>query len=349
MAFSAFAGDGRGRARFLAALRREAVDRPPVWFMRQAGRYLPEYRELKAGHGFLTMVRTPELATEVTLQPLRRYAFDAAILFSDILVIPEALGQPYRFGDAGGIEMGFRIQHEEQIDELDVSAVEERLAYVPAALRLLRAELGEGHALLGFSGSPWTLAAYMLEGGSSESFGRLLSFAHTQPALLERLLGRLTDALVTYLRMQAAAGVDAVQIFDSWGGLCPGAHYEAWSLRWMRRLVRELEGVVPVILFAKGAGAHTEALAASGAAVLGADTSYDIAAALRRHTNVAWQGNLDPAVLELDPSIAAAEMRRLRRDTAGQRGHIVNLGHGIRPAARPESVAAALEALQSVD
>jgi uroporphyrinogen decarboxylase len=313
--------------------------------MRQAGRYLPEYRALKEVHGFLNMVRTPELATEVTLQPLQRFAFDAAILFSDILVIPEALGQGYRFKDGGGIEMERALLTQSDIDGLAVGAVEERLDYVPAALRLLRQQLGDKRALLGFCGSPWTLAAYMIEGGGSETFPRLLTLAHTRPEVLSLLLEKLTDALATYLRMQAKSGVDAVQIFDSWAGLCPGARYQDWSLRWIRELVTRVGSEVPVILFARGAGAHLDALAATGVPVLAADTSMDLPTAARRIPTVAWQGNLDPTVMELSPEIAAATTRDLLASMRGRPGYIVNLGHGIRPAARLESVAASVEAV----
>lgn len=333
------------RDRFLSAVRRLPLERPPVWFMRQAGRYLPEYRQLKARHGFLDLVRTPELAVEVTLQPLRRYPLDAAILFSDILVIPEAIGIGYSFREGGGIEMAGRIESAADVARLDTSAIGERLGYVFETLRLLRRELDSRQALLGFCGSPWTLAAYMVEGGSSESFSRLLTLAHREPAILEALLEKISDAVVDYVRLQAAAGADAVQIFDSWAGLCPGAHYEGWSLRWIRRIIQALPAGFPVILFARGAGAHLERIVNTGAQVVSADTSIDLAEAMRRFPKVAWQGNLDPSIVELEPEIASLAMRELLQAVGGSPGHIVNLGHGLRPAARPESVGAAIQAV----
>ncbi|MEM8549892.1 MAG: uroporphyrinogen decarboxylase family protein, partial [Verrucomicrobiota bacterium] len=203
------------RERFLAALAHRELDRPPVWLMRQAGRYLPEYRELKAKQGFLKMVRTPELATEVTLQPITRYGFDAAIIFSDILVIPEALGQPYHFRDQGGIGMDFALESVPQIRALETEAVTERLAYVADALKLTRQALGEKTALLGFGGSPWTLGAYMIEGGSAEGFPRYFDFVQREPAAFAELMEKLTTALTAYFQMQIASGIDALQIFDS--------------------------------------------------------------------------------------------------------------------------------------
>lgn len=232
------AGVLTSRARFLAACRGEPLERPPIWVMRQAGRYLPEYRALKAQHGFLGMVKTPELAAEVTLQPLRRFPLDAAILFSDILVIPEALGQGYRCRDEGGIAMDFRLDDAAAIDRLaDGADVPERLAYVDTALRLLKSELGGQRALLGFGGSPWTLATYMVEGGSSENFARIKGLFYSQRTLFERLMERLCTALIAYFKLQIAAGVDAIQIFDSWGGALAAIDYVAGSLQWIRRIV----------------------------------------------------------------------------------------------------------------
>ncbi len=201
--------------------------------MRQAGRYLPEYRELKAQHDFVTMVRTPELAAEVTLQPLRRFPLDAAIIFSDILVIPEALGQGYHFRDQGGIGMDYLLDTKAKIEALDATKIAEKLKYVADALTLTRSKLGEDTALLGFCGSPWTLACYMVEGGSAKDFIKIKQLAWDQPELFEQLMQKLTDGIVEYLHMQIDAGADALQIFDSWGAICPATHYEAWSLRWI--------------------------------------------------------------------------------------------------------------------
>ncbi|HEY1111233.1 MAG TPA: uroporphyrinogen decarboxylase family protein, partial [Opitutaceae bacterium] len=229
------------RSRFLAACACEQLDRPPIWVMRQAGRYLPEYRELKAKSSFLQMVRTPEVAMEVTLQPLRRFALDAAILFSDILVIPEALGQGYHFRDQGGIEMEYRLETRAQIDALaPADAVPDRLRYVTDTLALLKKELAGSKALLGFGGSPWTLATYMIEGGSSDEFERIKLLFYTERATFDALLEKLTAALIAYFKAQIAAGADAIQIFDSWGGIVAGPDYEAASLRWIRQIVAAL-------------------------------------------------------------------------------------------------------------
>jgi len=335
------------RERFLAACACTPLERPPLWVMRQAGRYLPEYRELKAKHGFLKMVRTPELAAEVTLQPLRRFALDAAILFSDILVIPEALGQGYTFREEGGIAMEYRLEDRSQIERLaSAEAVPERLAYVGGALRLLKQELAGRHALLGFGGSPWTLATYMVEGGSSENFARVKELFYTDRPTFDLLLGKLTAALVSYFKMQIAAGADALQIFDSWGGAVAGADYEAASLRWMREVIAALPENFPIIIFGKGTGAHLLDQAFTGARVLSVDTSQELAVVRRNlPDNVAVQGNLDPVILNTTPEITRREAVRLLESVRGSAGHIFNLGHGILPQARIECMEALVEAV----
>lgn len=335
------------RERFLTACECGPLERPPLWIMRQAGRYLPEYRELKAKHGFLKMVRTPELAAEVTLQPMRRFAFDAAILFSDILVIPEALGQGYTFRDEGGIAMERRLEGRSMIEALlPAAAVPERLAYVGAALSILKRELAGSKALLGFGGSPWTLATYMVEGGSSEDFARVKGLFYEDRASFELLLGRLTEALIAYFRMQVEAGADAIQIFDSWGGAVAGPDYEAASLRWIREIVASMPKGLPVIIYGKGTGAHLHDQAFSGARVLSIDWSNDLAAVRRSlPQNVAVQGNLDPVILSTTPEIARREAERLLESLRGAQGHIFNLGHGILPSARIECVQAVVDAV----
>jgi uroporphyrinogen decarboxylase len=332
------------RDRFLAACASKPVDRPPLWIMRQAGRYLPEYRALKERHGFLAMVRTPDLAAEVTLQPIRRFPFDAAILFSDILVIPEALGQGYRFREEGGIAMEFRLDSRDRIAALaPAGAVPDRLAYVGGALALLKASLAGQKALLGFGGSPWTLATYMVEGGSSENFSLIKSLFYTERPSFDALLEKLTSALIEYFRMQIRAGADAIQIFDSWGGVVAGRDYEAASLQWIRRIVAALPPGFPVILFAKGAGSQLRAQAATGAGVLSVDWTVDIAdahARLNPAPGVALQGNLDPVLLNTSPEVVRRETRALLESMRGAAGHIVNLGHGILPEAKIECVEA---------
>jgi uroporphyrinogen decarboxylase len=333
------------RQRFLAACAGEKLDRPPLWVMRQAGRYLPEYRELKAKSSFLEMVRTPTLATEVTLQPLRRFALDAAILFSDILVIPEALGQGYRFRDTGGIEMDYRLATRTQIDALaPAAAVPERLRYVADALVLIRRELAGSRALLGFGGSPWTLATYMVEGGSSEEFELVKQLFYTERATFDALLEKLTAALIAYFQMQIVAGADAIQIFDSWGGIVAGPDYEAASLRWIRQIVTALPREFPVILYAKGTAPHLADQAFTGVRVLSVDWTCDLAVVRRTlPANVAVQGNLDPVLLNTTPAIVRRETRRLLESMRGANGHICNLGHGIMPQAKLECMQALVD------
>jgi uroporphyrinogen decarboxylase len=336
------------RDRFLAAIHCQPLERPPLWVMRQAGRYLPEYRALKAQSSFLEMVKTPTLAAEVTLQPLRRFpGLDAAILFSDILVIPEGLGQPYAFRETGGIEMKFRLETRAQIDALaPPDVVPARLSYVADTLALLKKELTSASAfgakaLLGFGGSPWTLATYMIEGGSSEDFERSKLLFYTERATFDALLEKLTAALIAYFQMQIRAGADAIQIFDSWGGLISGRDYEAASLRWIRQIVAALPADFPVILYAKGTAPQLIDQAFSGARVLSLDWTHDLAIARRNlPANVAVQGNLDPVLMQTTPEIVHRETTRLLESMRGARGHIFNLGHGITPAAKIECMEA---------
>ncbi|MGC6424565.1 MAG: uroporphyrinogen decarboxylase [Lentimonas sp.] len=332
------------RERFLAATHCRPVDRPPIWLMRQAGRYLPEYRELKSQHDFVTMVRTPELATEVTLQPLKRFPLDAAIIFSDILVIPEALGQGYHFREKGGIGMDYLLDSPEKIAALDNAKLTERLSYVADALSLTRSKLGDDTALLGFCGSPWTLACYMIEGGSSKDYVAIKRLAWEAPEQFEILMQKLTDAIVDYLHMQIEAGADAVQIFDSWGSICPTRHYEAWSLRWIRDIINELKGRVPVILYAKGMGHESTDLLHTGASVLSLDWTINMRRMRQTLGNgVALQGNLDPITLTTSEDIVRTEAKRILDDVAQQPGFIFNLGHGMVPSAKIECVEALME------
>ncbi len=330
------------RERFLAACACQPLDRPPIWVMRQAGRYLPEYRALKAKSSFLEMVRTPDLAMEVTLQPLRRFPLDAAILFSDILVIPEALGQAYAFRDGGGIEMERRIETRAHVDALaPAAAVPEKLAYVASTLALLKKELAGSKALLGFGGSPWTLATYMVEGGSSDDFERSKLLFHTDRGTFEALLEKLTEALIAYFRLQIAAGADAIQIFDSWGGILAGSDYEAASLQWIRRIVAALPSDFPIILYAKSTSPHHAAQAATGIRVLSVDWTCELDKVRRSlPANVAVQGNLDPVLMQTSPAIVAREASRLLSSMRGLPGHIFNLGHGITPSAKIECMEA---------
>ncbi len=339
---------GGGRERFLDACHCRAVDRPPVWLMRQAGRALPEYRELKQKHTFLELVQTPELAAEVTLQPVRRFGFDAAILFSDILVICEAMGQRYHFREQGGIEMEFALNNAADIDRLETGAIRERLRYVAEALPLIKQALGGRTALIGFAGSPWTLANFMLEGGSTKQFTKAKALFESDPALFNRLMEKLTRAVIEYLQMQIEAGADALQIFDSLGGLLPGSAFEEASARWIGRIIGELGGRTPVIVFAKGVHGDWPALVRTQANVLGVDWTIPLAevkAKLPAHVGV--QGNLDPAILLGTPDLVAAGTEHILRSMRGCPGHIFNLGHGVPPGAKLENIEALVNTVRN--
>jgi uroporphyrinogen decarboxylase len=260
------------------------------------------------------------------------------------LVIPEALGQGYHFREAGGIGMDYPLDNLEKIAALDSSSIRTKLAYVADALRLTRSKIGMEKALLGFSGSPWTLACYMVEGGSSKDFIAIKKLAWDQPEAFEALMQKLTDAIVDYLHLQIDAGADALQIFDSWGSICPAIHYESWSLRWIRQIIQKLQARVPVILYAKGMGHKAADLANTGAAILSMDWTVQVQQ-IREHlnANVALQGNLDPVVLTTNPEITRREAQRVLDAAAGQPGFIFNLGHGMLPSARIDCVEALME------
>lgn len=335
------------RRRFLDAARCRTTDRPPIWMMRQAGRCLPEYRALKEKYSFLELVRTPELACEVTLQPVRRFGFDAAILFSDILVVPEAMGQGYHFRETGGVEMAFPLRDTSDIDRLSTDAVEEKLHYVTEALRLIKGQLENRTALLGFAGSPWTLANFMLDGGSSKNHQRALQLLRDDRKLLNHLLEKLTVGVTKSLRAQIAAGVDAVQIFDSHGGLLPNDLFEAASGEWMRRIIAEIDDSIPVIVFSKGAR-DWNTLLSLGANVIGIDPAFDLTEARNLFpADIAIQGNLDPELLlHLTPEELAFKTAQLLEKLRGRPGHIFNLGHGVPPAAPLESIASVVRTVR---
>ena len=336
------------RERFLRACACRPVDRPPVWLMRQAGRALPEYRALKEKYSFLQLVQTPELAAEVTLQPVQRFDFDAAILFSDILVVCEGLGQGYRFREGEGIEMDFLLEKSADIDGLSVAAVNERLHYVAKALRLIKNALGGRTALIGFAGSPWTLANFMVEGGGVREYTKAKALLYSDPHLFSRLLEKLTDAVAGFLQLQIDAGAEAVQIFDSLAGVLSDGDYAPASGVWISRIVQKLKGRVPVIVFAKGAHGSWDELVATGASILGVDWSIrlaDVAARLPQQVGV--QGNLDPFLLTTDPKSVAAGTNRILREMAGRPGHIFNLGHGVPPNAKIENIQSLVDAVRA--
>ena len=335
------------RERFLRATVCEPVDVPPVWLMRQAGRALPEYRKLKEKYTFLDLVRTPELATEVTLQPIRRFGFDAAILFSDILVIPEAMGQGYSFRESGGVAMDFSICSDEDINRLSVEGIAERLAYVPAAIRMIKSELSGRTALIGFAGSPWTLANFMLEGGSCKEPIRALTLLKAEPEKYRKLAEKLTQAVIEFLRMQITAGVDAIQIFDSHGGLLPGPLFRAGSGLWIERILHAIKREVPTIVFSKGTRAWEE-LAYSGANVIGIDHGISLVDAVAElPTTIAVQGNLDPGLLTGEPALVAEKTKELISSMRGRPGWIFNLGHGLPPGANIDCIHTMIDTLRS--
>ena len=336
------------RARFLDACACRPVDHPPVWLMRQAGRALPEYRALKEKHSFLELVQTPELATEVTLQPIRRFGFDAAILFSDILVLAEGLGQPYQFRDRGGIEMEFLVHSSSDIDRLEVGRVTERLQYVARALPMIKSELGGRTALIGFAGSPWTLANFMIEGGGVKEYTKAKSLFYKEPRTFGRLMQKLTDAVTAFLQLQIDSGVDAVQIFDSLGGVLSGPGFEGGSASWIKQIVTALKGQVPVIVFSKGVHGNWPSLATTGAQVLGVDWNVGLAAVARDlPPDLGVQGNLDPFLLTTTPEIVAAETSRILREMHSRPGHIFNLGHGVPPDAKLENIGMLVETVRN--
>jgi uroporphyrinogen decarboxylase len=335
------------RARFCAAARCEPVDRPPVWLMRQAGRCLPEYRALKEEHSFLELVRTPDLAAEATLQPIRRFGFDAAVLFSDILVVPEAMGQPYHFREQGGIDMAFAIRTEDDLCRLNVEGFTGRLGYVAEAITRVKAALDGRTALLGFAGSPWTLAHYMIEGGSRGEGTAPKALFYSRPDLFNKLMETLTRSVAAFLNQQIAAGVDAVQIFDSSGGDLADNAYEPASAKWIREIIAGIAGKVPVILFARGTHGQWPLLAATGANILSLDWTQSIGKirdALPGKVGV--QGNLDPALLATEPGVVARETERILKAMAGKTGHIFNLGHGVPPSAKLECIEALVETVR---
>lgn len=338
----------------LRALLRQPVERTPVWMMRQAGRYLPEYRALRAEAGdFLTLCSTPDLACEITVQPIRRFPLDAAILFSDILTVPHAMGLGLYFAEGEGPRFERPVRSAADVVKLGVPDVEDELGYVTEAVRRVRRELDGRVPLIGFAGSPWTVATYCVEGGGSKNHARIKGMLYGAPETLHRLLEVLTRATIDYLNAQVAAGAQALMVFDTWGGLLSPAAYREFSLAYMARIVeglgREAEGRrVPVILFTKGAGARLTEMADTGCDALGVDWTTDLAEARRLTADrVALQGNLDPSVLYAPPARIAEEVERVLASYGRGPGHVFNLGHGIHPDIDPAHVAAMLEAVHT--
>ncbi len=340
---------------FLRALAREPVERTPVWMMRQAGRYLPEYREIRRNAGdFLNLCKAPELACEVTLQPLNRYPLDAAILFSDILTIPDAMGLGLYFVSGEGPCFQYPVRRAADVRKLIMPDPEEHLRYVMDAVRLIRSELDGRVPLIGFAGSPWTVATYMIEGGSTKNFSHAKGLLYSDPKLAHELLASVTEATVAYLNAQIAAGAQAVMVFDTWGGVLTRADYRDFSLRYMKQIVSQLttenEGrPVPSILFTKGGGMWLEDIAASGCAGVGVDWTISLGEA--RHMvgkKVALQGNLDPSVLYASPEDIREQVAKVLASFGHGSGHVFNLGHGIHPNVDPAHAGAMIDAVHEL-
>lgn len=329
--------------RFLRALLRQPVDVTPVWMMRQAGRYLPEYRETRSQAGdFLSLCKNAELACEVTLQPLRRFELDAAILFSDILTIPDAMGLGLYFETGEGPRFRKPVRTAQDVEQLPVPDAASDLDYVMNAVRTIRSALGGQVPLIGFSGSPWTLATYMVEGGSSKDFRTIKRLMYAEPEVLHALLDKLADSVIDYLNQQILAGAQAVQIFDTWGGVLSTRHYQAFSLNYMKKivsgLIREHDGrEVPSILFTKNGAQWIESIADSGCSAAGLDWTVEIGDVRGKvGERIALQGNMDPSELYGSPESIRAEVARILSSFGVGNGHVFNLGHGIALDANPD-------------
>ena len=338
--------------RMLRALARQPVDVTPVWLMRQAGRYLPEYRKTRERAGsFMGLASNPEMACEVTLQPIDRYPLDAAIIFSDILTIPHAMGLGLDFVEGEGPRFAHPVRDEKSISALPIPDPEGELRYVMDALRLVRQELHGRVPLIGFAGSPWTLACYMVEGRSGTDFRLAKKMAHNAPELMHALLAKVTESTISYLNAQILAGAQVIMVFDSWGGILSARDYEEFSLRYSREIFaglrREHDGRdIPRILFTKGGGSWLSAMADSGCDALGLDWTVDIGTARAQvGDRMALQGNLDPAMLRASPARIREEVRAILDSYGPAPGHIFNLGHGITPDIDPECTRAAIEAV----
>ena len=322
-----------------------------MWLMRQAGRYLPEYRQVRAQAGdFLSLCKNPQLACEVTLQPLRRFALDAAILFSDILTIPDAMGLGLSFVEGEGPCFAKPLRSVAAIDALSIPSALDELGYVMDAVRLIRREMPADLPLIGFAGSPWTLACYMVEGGSSRDFKRILQLMYNEPAAVHQLLSKLAIAVSAYLDEQVRAGVNALMLFDTWGGILTTPNYRDFSLNYMATIVNNLKTKhphIPITLFTKGGGQWLQPLADTGCDAISVDWTCDLNAARAQvGQRVALQGNLDPTVLLTSPQCIRTQVKQVLASYGqGSSGHVFNLGHGITPDVPPEHVAAMVDAV----
>lgn len=337
---------------YLRALMKEPVDYTPVWMMRQAGRYLPEYLAIRAQAGdFMSLCKNAQLACEVTLQPLRRFKLDAAILFSDILTIPDAMGLGLYFEAGEGPKFARPITCKADVDKIGRPDPESELQYVMNAVRTIHKELDGDVPLIGFSGSPWTLATYMVEGGSSKAFTKIKKMMYAEPATLHLLLDKLADSVIEYLNAQIKAGVQSVMVFDTWGGVLTPRDYQEFSLQYMHKivdgLIRENQGRrVPVTLFTKNGGMWLEKIAATGCDAVGLDWTVDIGDAKRRiGDKVALQGNMDPSMLYASPERISQEVATILNGFGHGTGHVFNLGHGIHLDVPPENAGVFIDAV----
>ena len=337
---------------YIRALLRQPTDRTPIWVMRQAGRYLPEYRQLRAQAGsFMNLCTNPELACEVTLQPLRRFPLDAAILFSDILTIPDAMGLGLYFAEGEGPKFEKVIQSAADVEQLKRPDPSTSLSYVMDAVSLIRKTLDGDVPLIGFSGSPWTLATYMVEGGSSKAFAKIKRMIYGDPQTAHLLLDKLADAVIEYLNAQIESGAQAVQIFDTWGGVLSPDMFQSFSLRYLEKIVnglhRSYDGkTIPVVLFCKGCNSHLEALADTGCDGLGVDWTMTLAEARDRvGDRVSLQGNLDPAIMLTSPEIIETRVKETLASFGKGSGHVFNLGHGITPEVDPHHMTVLTESV----
>ncbi len=337
---------------FLRALRRQVVERTPVWIMRQAGRYMPEYRALREQAGdFLTLCKTPELACQVTMLPLQRYSLDAAILFSDILIIPEAMGLGLSFVADEGPKFARVISTAADVDNLPNIDPEIELAYVNQAIRLIKHQLANKLPLIGFAGSPWTVATYMVEGQTSKQHNKIRSLVYAQPQVMHKLLAHMVKQISNALLAQIDAGVDAVMIFDTWGGVLADIAYQEFSLRYMAEIVSIIKAQkpeVPIILFTKNGGRCLVEIANTGCDAIGLDWIADLKAARKIvGDKVALQGNMDPCVLYADSEVIINQVKLVLNQYGTGSGHIFNLGHGIAPDVNPEHVQIMLDAVKT--
>ncbi len=331
--------------RILRALAGQDVDVTPVWMMRQAGRYLPEYRATREKAGdFMSLCQSPEMACEVTMQPLRRYELDAAILFSDILTIPDAMGLGLYFEPGEGPRFRKTVRSAAEVEQLPLPDVKRDLGYVMDAVAMIRRELNGELPLIGFSGSPWTLATYMVEGSGSKDFRNAKALMYNEPEAMHQLLDKLAVTVTAYLNAQIEAGAQIVQIFDTWGGILSGSCYREFSLAYMKKIVaglhKEADGrEVPVILFTKNGGLWLNDIADSGCHCVGLDWTINIGDARKQvGDRVALQGNMDPAILYADPASIRSEVGHILKAYGNGNGHVFNLGHGITPEVNPDNV-----------